>query len=119
MKAYWGTDGIWSDGYFEATIGINEHLIKRYIEHQGQEDQLNALGLATNAIVLWNTVYMQAALNYLRSQGEVIKEEYEARLSRLGRKHINFLGYFSFSLPQVAEEGALRSLNIAEEKVLS
>lgn len=37
--------------------------------------QLNALGLATHAIVLWNTVYMQAALDYLRSQGEVIKKK--------------------------------------------
>ncbi len=37
-KAYWGIDGIWSDGYFVSTVGINEHAIKRYIEHQGQED---------------------------------------------------------------------------------
>jgi putative transposase len=37
-KAYWGVDGIWSDGYFVSTVGINEYVIKRYIEHQGQED---------------------------------------------------------------------------------
>ncbi len=37
-KAYWGMDGIWSDGYFVSTVGINEYAIKRYIEHQGQED---------------------------------------------------------------------------------
>jgi putative transposase len=37
-KAYWGSDGIWSDGYFVSTVGINEHAIKKYIEHQGQED---------------------------------------------------------------------------------
>ena len=28
---------------------------------QGQEDQLSALGLVTNAVVLWNTIYMEAA----------------------------------------------------------
>ena len=110
--------------------GESRHSLARTVYHgrrgemyekyrEGQEDQLNALGLATNAIVLWNTVYMQAALDFLRSQGEVIKEEDEARLSPLGRKHINFLGHFSFSLPQVVEEGALRSLNIAEEQVLA
>ena len=38
-KAYWGVDGIWSDGYFVSTVGVNEHVIKRYIEHQGQEDR--------------------------------------------------------------------------------
>jgi putative transposase len=37
-KQYWGTDGIWSDGYFVSTIGVNELTIKRYIENQGQED---------------------------------------------------------------------------------
>lgn len=37
-KAYWGTDGMWSDGYFVSTVGINEQIIKKYIERQGQED---------------------------------------------------------------------------------
>ena len=37
-KVYWGTDGIWSDGYFVSTVGVNEAVIQRYIEHQGQED---------------------------------------------------------------------------------
>lgn len=37
-KVYWGTDGIWSDGYFVSTVGVNEAVIRRYIEHQGQED---------------------------------------------------------------------------------
>ena len=35
---YWGTDGVWSDGYFVSTVGINEQIIQRYIAHQGQED---------------------------------------------------------------------------------
>ena len=37
-KAYYGSDGIWSDGYFVSTVGVNEHVIRKYIEHQGQED---------------------------------------------------------------------------------
>ena len=37
-KVYWGTDGIWSDGYFVSTVGANEAIIRKYIEHQGQED---------------------------------------------------------------------------------
>jgi len=35
---YWGTDSIWSEGYFVSTVGINETIIKRYIEQQGQAD---------------------------------------------------------------------------------
>lgn len=37
-KAYWGNLGIWSDGYFVSTVGINETQIKKYIENQGKED---------------------------------------------------------------------------------
>ena len=37
-KLYWGTDGIWSDGYFVSTVGVNEDMIKQYIERQGKED---------------------------------------------------------------------------------
>ena len=37
-KAYWGADGIWSDGYFVSTVGIDENIIKRYIDQQGKED---------------------------------------------------------------------------------
>ena len=37
-KAYWGADGIWCDGYFVSTVGVDEDIIKRYIENQGKED---------------------------------------------------------------------------------
>jgi putative transposase len=37
-EVYWGTDSIWSEGYFVSTVGINEQTIQRYIEAQGQED---------------------------------------------------------------------------------
>ncbi len=35
----------------------------------GQEDQLGALGLVVNLIVLWNTIYIDAALDQLRAEG--------------------------------------------------
>jgi putative transposase len=37
-KVYWGTDGIWSEGYFVSTTGINEAIIRKYIDAQGKED---------------------------------------------------------------------------------
>ncbi|NTW75556.1 MAG: IS200/IS605 family transposase [Candidatus Moranbacteria bacterium] len=37
-QVYWGTDSLWSDGYFASTVGINEKIIRAYIEHQGAED---------------------------------------------------------------------------------
>src|SRR5207253_4003659 len=41
--------------------GQKGELRQRYRE--GQEDQLGALGLVVNIIVLWNTRYMEAALD--------------------------------------------------------
>jgi len=37
-KVYWGTDAIWSVGFFVSTVGINEEIIRRYVQQQGKED---------------------------------------------------------------------------------
>lgn len=37
-EVYWGTESIWLGGYFVSTIGVNEKVIRKYIEKQGQED---------------------------------------------------------------------------------
>ena len=37
-KVYWGTDAIWSEGYFASTVGIDEAVIQVYIEEQGKKD---------------------------------------------------------------------------------
>ena len=39
QKTYWGVGGIWSDGYFSSTVGVNEKVVRRYIEHQGKQDR--------------------------------------------------------------------------------
>ena len=37
-KHYWGTDSLWSDGYFVSTVGATTETIKRYIAKQGELD---------------------------------------------------------------------------------
>jgi len=37
-QIYWGTQSIWSAGYFVSTVGINESIVRRYIQNQGKED---------------------------------------------------------------------------------
>jgi len=77
---------------------------------EGQEDQLGALGLVLNMSVLWNTLYMQAALNQLRANGEPVNDAGVARLSPLLHEHINMLGRYSFSMPEAVAKGELRPL---------
>ena len=38
-KVYWGTQSIWSEGYFVSTLGRDEEVIRKYIEEQGKEDE--------------------------------------------------------------------------------
>jgi Tn3 transposase DDE domain len=88
--------------------GRRGELRQRYRE--GQEDQLGALGLTVNLVVLWNTIYMDAALNQLMSEGYEVRPQDAARLSRLGLKHINMLGRYAFTLPDFVARGELRPL---------
>jgi hypothetical protein len=67
---------------------------------EGQEDQLGALGLVLNAVVLWNSRYLDAAVHQLRAQGE---DEDVARLSPLVSAHLNVLGRYSFSASEPGE----------------
>jgi hypothetical protein len=92
--------------------GKRGEIRKAYRE--GQEDQLNALGLLTNAVVLWNTLYMQAALDHLQSEGTASQPEDRARLSPLQHRHLNVLWCYSFALADPVSSGELRPLNIKE-----
>jgi hypothetical protein len=93
--------------------GKRGELYQRYRE--GQEDQLSALGLVVNMIVLWNTIYMDAVLDRLRAEGYSVLPEDEARLSPFGHEHINMLGRYSFAVPEAVARGELRALRNAME----
>ncbi len=76
----------------------------------GQEDQLGALGLVLNAIVVWNTRYMGLALDELRTAGMRIDPGDLERLSPLAHHHIHLDGRYSFTLPEPVTRGELRPL---------
>ena len=88
--------------------GQRGEIRKRY--RQGQEDQLSALGLVTNAVILWNTLYIEAALEQLRAEGYEIRPEDVARLSPLQTHHLNVLGRYSFFLAEAVAKGGMRPL---------
>ena len=77
--------------------GSRGEIRKRYRE--GQEDQLAALGLVLNAVVLWNTRYIDAALTALAAQGYPVHEQDAARLSPLVDAHLNVYGRYTFTRP--------------------
>lgn len=69
-----------------------------------------ANGLVVNLVVLWNTIYMDAALNQLAAEGYDTRPEDVARLSPLGFRHVNMLGRYAFTLPEFVARGELRPL---------
>lgn len=73
------------------------------------KDQLGALGLVLNAIVLFNTRYLDAAITALRAEGYEVRDADAARLSPFGRGHINMLDRYSFLVPDLT--GGLRPLH--------
>lgn len=81
--------------------GRRGQIFQRYRE--GQEDQLDALGLVLNAIVLWNTRYTDAIIRRLRADGQEILDADVARLSPLSDQHINMLGRYAFTAPTPEE----------------
>ena len=93
--------------------GQRGELRQRYRE--GQEDQLGALGLVVNAIVLWNTLYMETALEQVRTGGHLVHPDDVARLSPLLHRHINFQGRYAFVLAEAVARGEFRPLRNPDE----
>lgn len=38
QKVYWREEVVWSTGYFVSSVGVDEKIIRRYVEHQGHQD---------------------------------------------------------------------------------
>lgn len=104
----------------QLTVQESRHKLARDVCHgkrgtihqayrDGMEDQLGALGLVLNAIVLWTTKYIDAAVAQLQAEGHEIREEDIARLSPLKHRNLNLLGRYSFTASTPAA-GALRPL---------
>ena len=89
----------------QLNIGEGRHALARRIffgrlgelrhgYRDGMEDQLGALGLALNAVVFWNTLYIDAALRELEAGGLAVPPEIRSRLSPLVHEHINLHGRY-------------------------
>jgi TnpA family transposase len=80
-------------------------------ELQNQLQRASALNILINAISIWNTTYLQKAINHLKEK-ENIDEILLKHIAPLGWEHINFLGEYNFDIKSIPEHDELRSLNI-------
>ncbi|HIB1875500.1 TPA: Tn3 family transposase, partial [Enterococcus faecium] len=80
--------------------------------YDGMEEQLNALGLVTNAIIYWNSLYLEKVFEQMKTEGFDCSEEVIRKQSPLISDHINFVGKYNFRYEKELSNGILRPLNI-------
>ena len=82
-------------------------------QEEAQTNQAMCLNLITNAVVVWNTVYMQAVLDRLGREGLPVEEDDLAHLSPARFEHVNPYGKYLFPMEQAAQRHGLRPLRAA------
>ena len=92
--------------------GRKGKLYQTYYEEM--EEQLNALGLVTNAIIYWNSLYLEKVFEQMRVEGIDCSEDMIRKQSPLIHEHINFVGKYTFCYEKELSNGTLRPLNIEE-----
>ena len=64
---------------------------------ENQRHRASGLNLATAAIILWNTVYLDQAVQHLRGQGADVPDELLAHVTPLGWEHVSLTGDYLWS----------------------
>ena len=81
-------------------------------QEEARAEQARCLNLVTNAVVVWNTRYIDAIAVALRAEGQEVRDEDLAHLSPTRFEHINRYGRYRFDV-EGARRGELRPLRSA------
>jgi hypothetical protein len=90
------------------TVANKGILKRRQDEHL--RHQLGCLNLLTNAVIVWNTVYMWEAVKQLKAEGYPVLEEDLAHIWGSRFEHINVYGRYEFNVKEAKERKGLREL---------
>lgn len=82
---------------------------------ENQRYRASGLNLVVAAIILWNTVYLDRAIQSLRATGQDIDEKLLPHLSPLGWEHINLTGDYGWHQNKLVEQGKFRPLRVLDE----
>lgn len=77
---------------------------------ENQRYRASGLTLVTAAIVLWNTVYLERAVTFLKQHGHSVDDSLLQYLSPLGWEHINLTGDYVWSQRSLAKTSKFRPL---------
>ena len=99
LGAVWGPGDISSsDGqFFARAIFFNRLGELRDRTFENQRHRASGLTLVTAAVTMWNTVYLDRAVQHLRSTGVDVPNELLAHVAPLGWEHIGLTGDYLWS----------------------
>ena len=80
------------------------------VPNENQRHRASGLNLLVTAIILWNTVYLQRAVDYLRSQGYEPTPSDLTHLSPLVWEHINLTGDYHWEISPTTGPDQFRPL---------
>jgi Tn3 transposase DDE domain len=80
---------------------------------ENQQHRASGLNLVVAAIVLWNTVYLERAIQALRNKGQMIPKVLLVHLSPLKWEHINWTGDYHWRRDGGLRNRKLRPLRTA------
>ncbi len=78
--------------------------------YEQQRHRASGLNLVTAAIVHWNTVYLDKAINAMKEHGQQIDDNLLQYLSPLGWEHINLTGDYVWAQNKQPKKGKYRPL---------
>ena len=120
---YLGSDDYRRRIHRQLNKGEALHALRQYlfVAHEGKvrqryhDDQLNqaaSLTLVTNAVIVWNTVYMHAVLEQIKSEGYLFDQHDLQYLSPTRFEHINAFGKYHFPVEEELHREGLRPFRI-------
>jgi len=81
-------------------------------DYDSQRYRASALNLVVSALIIWNTVYIEQAVNHLRSQGMEITDHHLEHLTPLGWEHISLTGDYVWNPNLTTNLTNLRDLRV-------
>lgn len=98
----------------KAHVSVGNRGVLRRKTAEGLQHQVGCLNLLTNAIILWNSVYMGEALSQLELEGQEVNPEDLQHIWPTRFEHINVYGKYEFNLEAAQQRDGLRPLRSPE-----
>jgi hypothetical protein len=77
---------------------------------ENQRYRASGLNLVVLAIILWNTIYLERAINALRRHGIAFPDALLTHVSPIGWEHINLTGDYTWHANRRVAQGRFRAL---------